>query len=42
VVGGSMSMYLPAADGNGDGRPDPGAVPLLTIPSNLAVTRVLP
>jgi hypothetical protein len=42
TVGGMMNIYAPAADADGDGRPDPGAVPLVGVPSQLAVTRVLP
>ena len=39
---GMLNIYAPAADADGDGRPDPGAVPLVGVPSQLAVTRVLP
>lgn len=41
-VDGMMNVYAVDADADGDGRPDPGAVPLFAFPLKLAVTRVLP
>jgi hypothetical protein len=41
-VGGMMNIYAADADADGDGRPDPGAVPLFPVPAQYAVTRVLP
>jgi hypothetical protein len=42
TVGGMMNVYAAAADADGDGRPDPAAMPLFPVPLQLAVTRVLP
>ncbi len=43
LVDGVVLIYGPEADANYDGRPDPGAEPLLPpIPLNAACTRVLP
>ena len=41
-VDGTTFVYSANADANGDGRPDPGAVPLFPVPTQLGVTRVLP
>jgi hypothetical protein len=42
TVGGMNNIYSADADADGDGRPDPGAVPLFSVPAQYAVTRVLP
>ncbi len=42
VVNGTTFVYSADADVNADGRPDPDAVPLFSLPTQLAVTRVLP
>ncbi len=39
---GSSSFYLPATDGDGDGRPDPGSTPFYVSQVSLGATRVLP
>lgn len=39
---GQIHIYSAESDFDGDGRPDPNSVPLLTVPYDAAVTRVLP
>ncbi len=41
-VDGMMNAYAADADVDGNGRPDAGAVPLFSFPTQLAVTRMLP
>ena len=41
-VDGTMSFYLAATDGDGDGRPDSGSTPFYVGPAEFGVTRVLP
>ena len=39
-VNGSMAVYAAAVDVNGDGFPDPGATPIVTVPVIHSATRV--
>jgi len=36
----TVDVYLPAADANGDGFPDPGTTPVVSIPGVDAAKRV--